>query len=151
MPMCIQKKQKGKSDSLTVVNGSISSAILVKRSVKKKYPTIEKARSIIAQKSVRELPIQNYHFGNTVLTEELDKSEKISGFTMSDTENHTPNEYPISRPEDTQESETPKVRIPWKNGWLSKRDLLIGVLPAEREKSLRKTISSLYPSVEQTT
>lgn len=74
-----------------------------------------------------------------------------SGFTQRDTEKLIQSLSPISKQGGMQESEMPKVRILWTSGFLSKKDLGIGVQNAEREESLRKTILRLYPQVEQTT
>lgn len=118
--------------------------------MKRSNHTTKKARGITVIECARKNTSNLYPFMNKILIGASEKSERINRNITEDMLSPIPNEWLTSKHEDMPENETPKVRIPWKSGYLSKRDLLIGVRPAERERILRKTISNLYPAVEQT-
>lgn len=100
---------------------------------------------------IQNSDVPNFLSPNNQPTKEFGSKESQDGFIPHDIGSLTLNESPISKQDDTHENEMRKVHTRWKSGRLSKRDLLIGVPTAERERRLRKTISNLYPSVEPTT
>ena len=124
---------------------------VAKRSLESRHITNVQSVSSAIKSVIPHFAETNYHEKNSTRIAAYSRMGSRSGSIQLGIERRIQNEYPISKQDGMLVNETPKVHIPWKNGSLSKDDLLIGVPIAERESRLRKTISRLYPKVEQTT
>lgn len=145
----LPKKHEGRLVWRTEENGCNLSVMSVSKNVKKKYRITEKVKNIIVQRSAKELLIQNFLFGNMGHIGELERLEKIDGFTMSDTEKPIPNAYPTSKQGGMREKEKPMVHIPLKSGknFVGKEIGDAGIVIVG--KNLQKTISNLFLLMEQ--